>query len=61
MNKDQVKGRVEEVKGKVKEAAGVLTDDKSLELEGNVQKHVGKAQTGFGDLKEQAKDAIDNA
>jgi len=26
MNKDQIKGLVEEVKGKVKEAFGVLTD-----------------------------------
>jgi uncharacterized protein YjbJ (UPF0337 family) len=51
MNKDQFKSRVEEVKGKVKEAAGVILDDKTLELEGNVQKNVGKAQAGFGDLK----------
>jgi uncharacterized protein YjbJ (UPF0337 family) len=49
MNKDQVKGRVEEAKGKVKEAAGVLLDDKDLEIEGNVQKNVGKVQAGFGD------------
>ena len=36
MNKDQVKGRVEEAKGKVKvkEAAGVLLDDKGMETEG---------------------------
>jgi uncharacterized protein YjbJ (UPF0337 family) len=52
MNKDQIKGKVEEVKGKVKEAAGVILDDDALEVEGNVQKKVGKIQSGFGDLKE---------
>jgi len=41
-NKDQIKGKVEEVKGKVKEAAGVLLDDKGMEIEGNIQKNVGK-------------------
>jgi uncharacterized protein YjbJ (UPF0337 family) len=59
MNKDQIKGRVEEAKGKVKEAAGVILDDKGLEIEGNVQKNVGKVQSGFGDLKEDVKESID--
>ncbi len=48
MNKDQVKGRV-------KEAAGVILDDKGMEIEGNVQKNVGKVQAGFGDLKDDIK------
>ena len=55
MNKDQIKGRVEEAKGKVKEAAGVMLDDDSLEIEGNVQKNVGKVQSGLGDLVEDIK------
>ena len=55
MNKDQVKGRVEEVKGKVKEVAGRVLDDADMEIEGNVQKNVGKVQKGFGDLKEDIK------
>jgi len=38
MNKDQIKGRVEEDKGKVKEAAGVIGDDEVLAAEGNSQK-----------------------
>jgi uncharacterized protein YjbJ (UPF0337 family) len=59
MNKDQIKGLVEEVKGKVKEAAGVILDDKGMEIEGNVQKNVGKVQSGFGDLKEDIKKDID--
>ena len=60
MNKDQAKGLVEEVKGKVKEATGVILDDKEMEIEGNVQKNVGKVQSGFGDLKEDIKKDIDS-
>jgi uncharacterized protein YjbJ (UPF0337 family) len=60
MNKDQADGLVEEVKGKVKEAAGVILDDKEMEIEGNVQKNVGKVQSGFGDLKEDIKKDIDS-
>jgi len=55
MNKDQIKGRVEEAKGKVKEVTGNILDDEELELEGNIQKNIGKAKAGFGDLKEDLK------
>jgi len=58
MNKDQVKGKFKEAKGKFKEAAGVVLDDKKLEAEGNVQKNIGKAQSGFGNLKEDIKDSL---
>ena len=53
INEDQVEGRVDEAQGKVKEATGVITDDKKLQLEGNIQKNVGKAQKGYGDLKQE--------
>ena len=39
MNKDQVKGRVEEAKGKVKEVTGKILNDDEMELEGNVEKN----------------------
>ncbi|AMK78563.1 general stress protein CsbD [Methylomonas methanica] len=52
MNKDQVEGRVEETKSKVKE----VIDDKGLEVEGNVQKNLGKAQKGYGDIKQDIKE-----
>ena len=38
MNKDQVKGRVEEAKGKVKEVTGKIIGNKDLEEKGKVQK-----------------------
>jgi uncharacterized protein YjbJ (UPF0337 family) len=58
MNKDQVKGRVEEAKGKVKEVTGKVFGNKEMEVKGNVQKNIGKAQAGVGDLKEDIKDAL---
>jgi len=60
MNKDQVKGRIEEATGKVKEVAGKVTGDKELEQEGKVQNIGGKVQAGYGDLKEDIKTAVDS-
>lgn len=56
VNKDQIEGRVEEAKGSVKESTGKVLDDKGMELEGNIQKNIGKAQAGYGDLKKDIKD-----
>ncbi len=58
MNKEQVQGRAEEAKGKIKEAAGVILDDASLEQKGNLEKNIGKAKSGFGDLKQDLKNSI---
>jgi uncharacterized protein YjbJ (UPF0337 family) len=58
MNKDQVKGRIEEAKGKGKKIAGNLVGNESLEQEGKIQNAKGKVQAGYGDLKEDIKDAI---
>ena len=59
MNKDQVKGRVEEAKGKVKETTGKAVGNRDLQAEGTLDKAAGKAQAGYGDAKEKVKDAID--
>lgn len=59
MNKDQVKGRVEEVKGAVKETTGKIVGNKDLEAKGMVQKVAGKTQAGYGEAKEKVKGAID--
>jgi len=61
MNKDQVKGRVEQVKGAVKEVTGKATGNRSLEAEGKLDKLSGKIQAGQGDVKEKVKDIIDRA
>lgn len=61
MNKDQVKGRVEQVKGAVKEVAGKATGNKSLEVEGKLDKLTGKVQSSHGDAKEKVKGIINKA
>lgn len=58
MNKDQVKGRVEQAKGSVKEAAGKVVGNKRLETEGQIDKATGKSQATYGDIKEDVKDAV---
>ena len=55
MNKDQIKGRINETKGAVKEVTGKLTGKKSLEQKGKLQKTAGKAQAGYGDIKDDMK------
>lgn len=55
MNKDQVKGRYIEAKGKVKEVAGHVVGNKDVELDGIIQKNVGKAQAAVGDIKADLK------
>lgn len=57
MNKDQVKGRVNEAEGKMKELAGKLVGNEKLEAKGQAQKILGKAQAKFGDVKKAVKDA----
>ena len=58
MNKDQVKGRVEEVKGKAKEVAGNVVGNKSLQAEGLTQQVVGKIQASLGDAKAELKSKL---
>jgi uncharacterized protein YjbJ (UPF0337 family) len=61
MNKDQVKGRVEQAKGSVKETTGKVVGNPNLRGEGAIDKAAGKAQATYGDLKEKVKDAVDKA
>jgi len=55
MNKDQVKGRVDEAAGKAKKVVGKVTDDGSLKHKGRVQEVAGKVRAGYGDAKEEWK------
>ncbi|MFI4888902.1 MAG: CsbD family protein [Steroidobacterales bacterium] len=57
INKDQVKGRVEEVKGTIKEATGKIVGNPTLEAKGNIEKNLGKAQAKIGDVREDLKKA----
>ena len=55
MNKDQVKGRIEEVKGKAKVVAGKVVGNQDLEQKGKSEIFFGKVQAGYGDLKSDIK------
>jgi uncharacterized protein YjbJ (UPF0337 family) len=57
MNKEQVKGRVDEAVGKVKEVAGRAVDDKSLEAKGLAQQVGGKVRATAGDIADDVEDA----
>lgn len=58
MNKNQVKGRMEQTKGTVKEVSGKIVGNKSLESEGLAQKTLGKIQAGVGDTVSALKKKI---
>ena len=55
INKDQVRGRVEEAKGAIKETTGKVVNSPSLEVKGNVEKNLGKVQAKVGDIREDMK------
>jgi uncharacterized protein YjbJ (UPF0337 family) len=56
MNKDQIKGRVEEAKGSIKQATGRVTGNPNLEDRGALEKLGGRVQRNYGDVKENIKD-----
>ena len=52
MDKDRVKGSVEQAKGQVKEVAGKLTGDSKLENEGKADQVAGKIQKTIGGIED---------
>ena len=53
MNKDQVKGRLNEAAGKIKEVAGKTTGHPATQIKGAAEKVAGKTQASYGDTKER--------
>jgi uncharacterized protein YjbJ (UPF0337 family) len=53
---DKAQHKGEELKGTVKEGLGKLTDDKSLEFEGKLQKTAGKAKGTADDIRDDLAD-----
>jgi uncharacterized protein YjbJ (UPF0337 family) len=60
MDKEHVKGAVDNVVGKTKEAAGHATGNKKLEAEGKVDQVKGAVHNAAGDAKDAGKEAIDS-
>ena len=61
MNKDQVKGKVDEVAGRAKRQAGEWTGDGESQVEGAAQEIKGKVQNAWGNAKEAVHDEKDKA
>ena len=60
MNADQLKGRWMQFKGDLKAKWGKFTDNDLTEIEGNMDKFVGKVQERYGIARDQAARDVDN-
>ena len=61
MNKDKVKGAVDDAAGRIKRQAGEWTNDPNAQMEGAAQQIKGKAEKAWGNVKDAARDANANA
>ena len=57
MDKDRVKGTIDEVVGSAKRKVGNLTGDKRTEIKGAAQQIKGKVENAVGKLKDAGRDA----
>ncbi len=55
MNRDQIKGKMQEIKGNVKKRIGGATSDPGKQAEGWVEEQKGKVRKGAGDIEERVK------
>ena len=60
MDKDRVKGTVDEVVGSTKKKVGDLTGDKRTEIEGAAQQIKGKVENAVGKLKDAGRGVRDD-
>lgn len=59
MDKEHVKGALDNVIGKTKEVAGHVTDNPDLEAEGKADQVKGALRNAAGDAKDAGREAID--
>ncbi|HKD20690.1 MAG TPA: CsbD family protein [Rhizomicrobium sp.] len=57
MDKDRIKGSLDQAKGASKEAAGKIFRDPKLEAEGKFDKLKGKTESAIGNAKDTLRDA----
>jgi uncharacterized protein YjbJ (UPF0337 family) len=60
MNKDRVKGTIDEAVGSAKRKAGEVTGNARLQVEGMAQQVKGKVESTWGKTKDVIFDAIEN-
>lgn len=56
MDKDRIKGKMDEVAGRAKRQAGEWTGDSEAQAEGAMDEVKGKAQNAWGKVKDGARD-----
>jgi uncharacterized protein YjbJ (UPF0337 family) len=61
MDKDQVKGMIDEVAGSAKRKSGELTGNTRLQVEGMVQQVKGKVENAWGKAKGAVREANEEA
>lgn len=61
MDKDRIKGKIDDVKGRVKRQTGEWTGDENLQAEGTADQVKGKAENLVGKVKDAGRDAADKA
>ena len=60
MNREKVKGAVDDAAGRTKRQIGEWTDNPNLQVEGAVQQVKGKAEKVVGSVKDAAREALKN-
>ena len=60
MDKDRVKGKIDDIKGRIKRQAGEWTGDQQLQDEGTLDQAKGKVQNAWGKVKDAARDLTDD-
>jgi len=60
MDKDTVKGTIDDAAGRVKRQVGEWTGDTNTQVEGAAQQIKGKAEKAWGNVKDAARDTKDN-
>jgi uncharacterized protein YjbJ (UPF0337 family) len=59
VDKDEIKGKLDQGKGYVKEKAGEMTGNEDLEAEGEADKAAGSVREGYGEAKDKVREATD--
>jgi uncharacterized protein YjbJ (UPF0337 family) len=59
MDKDRIKGKMEDAAGRVKRQVGEWTGDEKTQAEGLAEQAKGKARNAVGKMKDDIRDAAD--
>jgi uncharacterized protein YjbJ (UPF0337 family) len=57
VNRDRIKGKIEEVKGNLKKRIGGAADDPKTQAEGYLEEKKGKIREGVGKLEDEVERA----